>query len=254
LLAVLVVLSLGVATVAGVLMMREREQRLARERELQIVLAENTDLTTRLQDAVSARQRTETELTQVREELSGTQDQLQEARAAQEALSRSVEDREREIARLRGELAQGATERAELEGKLAELLEDQQTMEFQVAQLEEAKGELELKLAELSARPTVELEKVLVAGGGPEASGQPAGAPPIPEGEIIVVNREYDFIVMNLGRSHGLSEGQEFRVVRGDEVLGTVKVEKIYNELSAAAILPTSRKDQIREGDIVRAL
>jgi hypothetical protein len=37
-------------------------------------------------------------------------------------------------------------------------------------------------------------------------------------------------------------------------VLGRVKVEKIYDELSAAAILPDSRKDTIREGDAVRAL
>jgi hypothetical protein len=33
-----------------------------------------------------------------------------------------------------------------------------------------------------------------------------------------------------------------------------VKVEKVYDELSAAAILPDSKKDIIREGDLVKAL
>ena len=39
-----------------------------------------------------------------------------------------------------------------------------------------------------------------------------------------------------------------------DEVLGRVKVEKVYDELSAAAILPDSQEDNIREGDTVTAL
>ena len=76
----------------------------------------------------------------------------------------------------------------------------------------------------------------------------------VDSGQVVVVNREYDFIVMNLGKNHGLSVGQEFKVVRGNEVLGRVKVEKVYDELAAAAILPESQKDNIREGDGVKAL
>ena len=68
------------------------------------------------------------------------------------------------------------------------------------------------------------------------------------------MNREYDFIVMDLGRNHGVSIGQECKISRGDEVLGTVKVEKVYDELSAAAILPNSKKDRIREHDAVTPL
>ena len=74
------------------------------------------------------------------------------------------------------------------------------------------------------------------------------------EGQVVVVNREYDFIVMNRGKNHGLSVGQEFQIVRGNQVLGKVKVEKVYDELSAAAILPDSQKDNIKEGDAVKAL
>jgi hypothetical protein len=126
----------------------------------------------------------------------------------------------------------------------------------------QAKTELESKVMELSNQPTVELEKVLVPGAG--ATPAPVdGATAMPvaalgsmpsAGQVVVVNREYDFIVMNLGKNHGLSIGQEFQVVRGSEVLGRVKVEKVYDELAAAAILPESQKDNIREGDTVRAL
>ena len=111
-----------------------------------------------------------------------------------------------------------------------------------------------------SNRPTVELEKVTVtneqaAAGGAALPVSASGSGQTgTEGQIVVVNREYDFIVMNLGRHHGLSVGQEFAVVRGGDVLGKVKVEKVYDELSAAAILPESKKEAIREGDLVRPL
>jgi hypothetical protein len=127
--------------------------------------------------------------------------------------------------------------------------------------------DLETKVMELSERPSVELEKVLVTGDSPTSpaasSSSSSGGAVVPvsttstsptEGQIVVVNREYDFIVMNLGKNQGLSVGQEFQIIRGSEVLGKVKVEKIYDELSAAAILPESKKSSIREGDLVRPL
>ncbi|MDP3722832.1 MAG: hypothetical protein Q8R91_04970, partial [Candidatus Omnitrophota bacterium] len=106
-----------------------------------------------------------------------------------------------------------------------------------------------------TGEPTVELDKVRVTsegeGAGPTAAAAPGGSE---NGQIIVVNRDYDFVVMNLGKNQGLSIGQEFQIVRGEVVLGKVKVEKVYEELSAAAILPESDKSSIREGDAVKAL
>jgi hypothetical protein len=132
----------------------------------------------------------------------------------------------------------------------------------QLADLERAKQQLETKVMELSQQPpqpTVELEKVLVTNAPPTTPGGgvvwPVSASAgLGDGQVIVVNREYDFIVMNLGKNHGLSIGQEFQIVRGSEVLGRVKVEKVYDELSAAAILPESKKSTIKEGDTVRPL
>ena len=52
----------------------------------------------------------------------------------------------------------------------------------------------------------------------------------------------------------GLSIGQKFQVVRGADILGTVKVEKVYDDLSAAAVLSDTGISYIREGDSVLAL
>ena len=178
---------------------------------------------------------------------------------AQQKLSHDVEDRQHEVGRLTKELEQLRQDHQQAATRVSGLEAERDAAKQQLAELQKAKAELESKVLELSERPTVELEKVSVNSGGPASGG--AVALPVSassggatQGQVVVINREYDFIVMNLGKNHGLSIGQEFQVVRGSEVLGKVKVEKVYDELSAAAILPDSKKDAIREGDAVRAL
>ena len=258
LLGVLAALAMGVAAVAIVLQTQERDKRQAKERELELAVAENHDLQAQLEDSQQARARVEEDLGRTRKELAKSQEEIAKAVEAQEALSRSVEDRQREIDRLTKDLDDTHTELKRIGAQFADLQAQRSTMQQQVADLENAKSQLEEQLAEASSRPTVELEKVLVTDGGAAGGVSITPVPPtsqgIPDGQVVVVNREYDFIVMNLGRHHGLSVGQEFQIVRGNNILGRVKVEKVYDELSAAAILPDSQKDSIREGDAVKAL
>ena len=259
LLIVLVGLSLGVAAIATLFGIQERDKREAKERELHLAVAENTALKADLEKALSDKVRTVAELESVRRELAKTAEDLTKSMKAQEQLARSVEDREQEIGRLAKELEQTRSESKQVAGQLAELQQDREATQQRVTELEQAKQELELKLTELSQHPTVELEKVLVTNtdGQVPADGtaRPGGSSSVlSAGQVVVVNRDYDFIVMNLGKNHGLSIGQEFQIVRDQEVLGKVKVEKVYDELSAAAILPESNKARIREGDTVRPL
>ena len=266
LLGLLAVLAMAVAGVAIFLQMQERDKRVAKEQELHVALSENDDLKTRLEDTQQAKTKAEDELTHLRKEYSTTQEKLVQAATAQETLTRSVEERQKEVERLTKDLEQTRTQHKEAATQLSELQSEHETMKRQLSELERAKGELETKVMEISQQPTVELDKVLVTSDNksstsakPQTSAAAAtsatgDARTTPNGQVMVVNREYDFIVMNLGKSHGLSIGQEFQIVRGTEVLGKVKVEKVYDELSAAAILPESRKDSIREGDTVRAL
>lgn len=258
LISVLAVLSMGVAAFAIVLQVQEREKRHAKERELMLVLAEKNDLQDQLVDLQETKSRVEEQLGQTRSELEATREKLAETVESNQVLSRSVEDRQKEIDRLAKDLDQATTERKQLATQVQELEQERQTVEQRMTELEQAKGDLEAKVMELSQGPTVELDKVLVtnpsAASDPFAQAVGTAVTKPGEGQVVVINREYDFIVMNLGKNHGLLVGQEFQIVRGDEVLGRVKVEKVYDELSAAAILPESQEDHIREGDTVRAL
>ena len=269
LLGVLAVLAMGVAAFAIVLQMQERDKRQATERQLHLAVAENDDLKGRLDELQQDKARIEEELGHVRKDLTQSKEDLIKAVEAQETLTRSVEDREREISRLAKDLDQTRNESKQISAQLSELQTERESLKQQLADLEHAKGELESKVMELSERPTVELEKVMVTNDAsasqPSAAAAASAGVAMPVsgttrsvGRVMVINRDYDFIVMSLGKNQGVSVGQEFQVVRGNDILGKVKVEKVYDELSAATILPGSQKDAIRageaDGDVVRAL
>ena len=260
LLGVLTVLAMGVAAAAVYLQLQEREKRQTKEKELRLALAKNDDLKSRIDEVQQQKTRVEGELTNVRTELTQLQTDLAKAVKAQETLTQSIDDREKEIARLTKDLESARGDAKQVTEKLTELKTRHDEDQRQLSDLGRAKSELESKVLELSAQPTVELDKVMVGNSVPTPTSgtvmpvSVSAADASTNGQVVVINRDYDFIVMNLGKNHGLSIGQEFQVVRGTEILGKVKVEKVYDELSAATILPESKKDTIREGDTVKAL
>jgi len=251
-LAAFAIFAIGMAGVAIVFQMRERDLRLAKERELLLVKAENEDLEEQLRQIRQAKEQVEMELVLVKEQLTQMTHQLTEERQAKETLAKSVDERQQELDRLNKDLGQARSERGTLTEQLTKLQSEQETLQARLAKAEQAKAELETKVLEMSEHPSVELEKVVVTSASPSEAF--SSQLPARQGQVIVVNREYDFIVMNLGKRQGLALGQEFQIIRGQEVLGRVKVEKIYDELSAAAILQGSNEDAIREGDLVKAL
>lgn len=270
LLGIFTALAMGVAAFAILQWSKEREVRQARERDLHFAQAEKDELKARLDEIQDARSKAEDELGRVRKEFAQLKEELAQAVGVRETLSRSVEDREKEITRLTKELDHSQQESKQVATQLTDLQSERDAIKQQLADLEQAKGQLEAKVMELTERPTVELEKVLVAGQSPSAGGSttPGATPPgaaavrtvsattnaTASGQVVVVNREYDFVVVSMGKNQGLTVGQECQIVRDNQVLGRVKLEKVYDELSAAAILPESKKDSIREGDVVKAL
>ncbi len=70
------------------------------------------------------------------------------------------------------------------------------------------------------------------------------------EGKILNVNREHEFVVIDLGRNKGLKQNMVFQVLRDAESIGEVKVIQVREEISACDIIRSLRP--FRLGDIVR--
>jgi prefoldin subunit 5 len=68
-------------------------------------------------------------------------------------------------------------------------------------------------------------------------------------GEVLTVNREFAFLVVNIGKSSGIEEGMILNIKRDNKNLAQVRVETVREHISAAALVDKENLLQIRAGD-----
>lgn len=73
----------------------------------------------------------------------------------------------------------------------------------------------------------------------------------IPQGRVLNVDTDTEFVIINLGRKDGVSEGMFFSIYRGQDYLGDVKVTRVQKEMSAADLIPPFTSRLVRQNDQV---
>ena len=71
------------------------------------------------------------------------------------------------------------------------------------------------------------------------------------QGEVIAVNHEEKFVVVDMGESSGLRPGALLKIMRGDRKIGVVEVIETRKEISAADIKKVNSGYTIQEGDTI---
>ena len=84
----------------------------------------------------------------------------------------------------------------------------------------------------------------------PNAVDANAVAPTITDGQAISVKDELALVVMNIGTKHGVKVGMPFEVIRGEKLIGAVRVVDVREGIAGAVVQNlTSEKDRIKVGD-----
>jgi hypothetical protein len=78
------------------------------------------------------------------------------------------------------------------------------------------------------------------------------GPPSLENGQIVNLNWELRLAVINLGEEHGVRLGMPFRVIRGDRVIGYLRVVELRKKISGAVIETMDRDIAIQVNDRVR--
>lgn len=255
------VLSLIAAVAAFYMGEQERQKRIGLEQELTLVTAAKNAAQAELDQVKAEKVKADEELARLRQDALALTSELAAQKEANAKVTKDLQDKQDEIAKVTKDLQKERGDRVTLSEELTKAKGDYQQLKEELEQIKSDKASVENKLREVGAKQTVELEKIVVKKDQPAAAAAagPSLGPDVPSaqqlaGKVLVVNREFDFVVINLGKTSGAQIGNVFEVVRGNDVLGKVKIEKVYDSLSAAAILPDSAKEQIHEGDAVRTL
>lgn len=72
--------------------------------------------------------------------------------------------------------------------------------------------------------------------------------------QVMTVNREFGFVVINLGATNGIQVGNEFSVLRNGQSIASLSVERIYEGFAAATIVKESNDNPIQEGDLIESV
>lgn len=68
-------------------------------------------------------------------------------------------------------------------------------------------------------------------------------------GRILEVNKDYNFVIINLGKEEGVKKGMVFMVYREKKLLGKVEAEDVFQDMSSCNILPWFEKEEIKIDD-----
>jgi len=271
-LIVLIIISLLLAGGAFYLLQKER--------------AKTLDLQGQLDDLNSKQKMTEMRLEESKKMISTLESKLQDAQAQIDTLTSELQQEKNiklealgQIEQLKSELEQQKKLRSNLEKNLSDAQAELKNIQARLKDMEGKKAELEKKIEEFQAKyegerktEGVQLGKIVVGPEGAQIQEGPAtdmqaqeAAPQTVsgleqagalslgtlEGKVLVVNKDYNFAVINLGSKDGVNIGQVFSVLHNDNFIGDIKIEKVHDSMSAAGFLSADIKDNINEGDKV---
>ncbi len=92
----------------------------------------------------------------------------------------------------------------------------------------------------------------------PVAKEVPPAAAPVKAAEdarprqVLTVNRQFNFVVVNMGLRNKVKIGDVLQVEQQGKLIARIQVEKLYENFSACAIMEEMKPAQIHEGDLVR--
>jgi len=232
---------------------------------LQQEIARNGDLTQQLGEAKSKQEAAESELEIAKNKIAALQVNISDAELKIADLTTGIEKERiskdsslKELEQLKSDLEKEVNLKAGLQKDLDASMKSFKDVESRlketenkVSELESLKKGLEDKVKGLEEKvQNVELGKIVV--GSEQAGGTTgAAAPANLEGKVAVVNKDYNFAVINLGNKDGVVVGAVFSVTHDNKYVGDLKIEKVHESMSAAGFVTPEIKDKIAEGDKV---
>lgn len=219
------------------------------------------ELQAKLEDVATKLKVTQMELDGSRNKVAAAEAKLQEAQAQVDSLNVNLEQEKTAKAeavslgeQLKADLQQQQALRTDLENKLNRAQAELKKLEAQLKELNVQKTDLQTQVEETSAQAGtegVELGRIVVSPAEATAEAVASSETKGLQGEILVVNKDYDFAVINLGSKDGVNAADTFAVYHKNRYLGDIQIEKIHDFMSAAGFLSPEMKNKVSEGDKV---
>jgi len=266
-LVVLIIISLSLAAVSFWLYQKEHAQNIQLQGQI-VELGQRQRITeSTLEEARKTASEITLKLQVAISKVDSLTDELAQEKSARTEATNKLEQ-------FMADLQQQKSLRQDLESRLKTAHDEGRQIKEQIKIIQQQKAQLEDKIKDMEAgSESVELGKVIVSGevavvaddatkgeskaakvSVSPAKSEKAGKKSAPaaglEGKIMIVNKEFNFAVINLGSKENINVGDEFSISREGKYIGDLKVEKVHEFMSAAGFA-AELKDLIKENDKV---
>lgn len=192
-------------------------------------------------------------LSQASAELNQSEKKIRELKFSLDKEKRDKQEALSQLASFKNDLDEAKSVKLDLDKEINQKKQEINSFKLQIERLDKANKGLAKKLEDISSSD-VQLGKIVVASEvmpfTEEASVKQISNKSL-EGRILVVNKEYAFAVVNLGRRDGIAKGDIFSIYQKGKYIGDVIVEKIDEVMSSVNFSDPDLKDIIQEGDKV---
>lgn len=240
LIVILVMTSLAVTFF--VLKERERHNRLLAEQALEENVKAKEEALKDLRQMTNLKSDLEMKLEQLKEEAKQLSQDLENQKRQAKIAIEDSKKKEAAMKELSAKFGEKQLQVDDLNKTLESFKVKNEELILELAQIRIAKQALENKILGVSS-DTIQLEKIVVKAGEQKLRGS-----------ILIVNDQFGFVIINLGKNTGVEPGTILNVIRDKQIVGKVEIENVYDDMSSAVVLPEGGAEPPRENDIVEAL
>lgn len=245
-LILVVILVIGSAGGASVLFYKQAQQDMEEirilEGKIKTISTERIIMAKEIKEAKDMKQALQQTLDSCNQKVNLLKTDISKTNQEKNRLLEELLIKERQILRLEDKLDSVIQQESELNAQLEEAKSDYQTTVQKIETTRKEKMELEKKIKSRLPSEAVELKKIVVK------------TTPVLEGEIIEVNKEFNFAIINLGAKDNLNSGSLFGIYREGQLMAKAVAENIYEDISSIIILDEWIEVPIVNGDTVRLL
>jgi chromosome segregation ATPase len=218
----------------------------------------NKDLSLKIDEVTKERDRLDRDMRIKEREMNNVSRDLVGEREARRISMEELIKLRGENVGLKRELGLLNKEKAQLQTNIKDIVEKKNALEQKISGVENIMKAKSLELDELQRDLTTTIK------GKPEEMTRESASVELPpivvkpgiggkgvRGEVLAVNPQEKFVVVNLGENASITPGSLLRVMRGSREIGTIEVVETRKEISAADIKEMTEGFSIQEGDAV---
>ncbi len=230
----------------------ERVKRVFLEGQLDKITKAKETLQKERDELVKTKEALESQLKDTMTQAKELADQIAEEKRASESLTTELAQVRRDLTSRNEEYGRAQQEKETLTEELSKAKQSYQALSNELTTLRQAKEALERRVKEMLALQAQEAEKIIVKPVPGISTPSVAQIGSSKEGKVLVVNRDFDFVVINLGTKDGLKIGDQLSIWRDGKQISKAQVEKVYEAMAAATLLTEDQKGQVKVGDLIR--